>query len=49
MRSMEQFTRDTGGYAFLYADIFMDKGEFEEMFDLTGEKKGKLKSFSSFP
>ena len=36
MRDMEKFTRDVGGYPFLYADIFMSKKEFEEMFDLTG-------------
>ena len=30
-----RFTRDVGGYAFLYADIFMSRAEFEEMFDLT--------------
>lgn len=36
MRAMEKFTRDVGGYPFLYADIFMkDLQEFEEMFDLT--------------
>lgn len=42
MRAMEKFTRDVGGYAFLYADIFMDRNEFEEMFDLTGEKHADL-------
>lgn len=30
-----RFTRDIGGYSFLYADIFMDEKEFEQMFDLT--------------
>lgn len=35
MRRMEKFTRDVGGYPFLYADIFMTRQEFEEMFDLT--------------
>ncbi len=39
MRAMEKFTRDCGGYPFLYADIFMSREEFEEMFDLTGKKK----------
>lgn len=34
MRDMEKFTRDVGGFSFLYADIFMTKEEFEEMFDL---------------
>ncbi len=37
MRAMERYTRDCGGYPFLYADIFMDRKEFEEMFDLSGE------------
>lgn len=35
MREMEKFTRDVGGFSFLYADIFMNREEFEEMFDLT--------------
>ncbi|CAD5217684.1 unnamed protein product [Bursaphelenchus xylophilus] len=35
MRAMEKFTRDVGGYSFLYADIFMTEEEFETMFDLT--------------
>lgn len=34
MRKMEKFTRDVGGFSFLYADIFMTRQEFEEMFDL---------------
>ncbi|KAG6450980.1 hypothetical protein O3G_MSEX006859 [Manduca sexta] len=35
MRKMEEFTRDVGGYSFLYADIFMTREEFEVMFDLS--------------
>ena len=35
MRKMEKFIRDSGGYSFLYADIFMTRDEFEDMFDLT--------------
>ncbi|XP_041984337.1 delta(24)-sterol reductase-like [Aricia agestis] len=35
MRKMEEFTRDVGGYSFLYADIFMTREEFEQMFDLS--------------
>ncbi|CAL2051676.1 unnamed protein product [Caenorhabditis brenneri] len=35
MRAMEKFTRDVGGYSFLYADIFMSEEEFNEMFDMT--------------
>ncbi len=42
MRAMERYTRDCGGYPFLYADIFMDRKEFEQMFNLTGEKRLKL-------
>ena len=38
MRAMEKFTQEVGGYPFLYADIFMTRKEFEEMFDLTGKK-----------
>lgn len=39
MRKMEEFTRKVGGYPFLYADTFMTRDEFEQMFDLTGKKK----------
>jgi delta24-sterol reductase len=39
MRAMEKFTRDVGGYSFLYADIFMTEDEFEQMFDLTLYRK----------
>uniref|UniRef100_A0AC35G9J2 FAD-binding PCMH-type domain-containing protein n=1 Tax=Panagrolaimus sp. PS1159 TaxID=55785 RepID=A0AC35G9J2_9BILA len=35
MREMERFTRDVGGYSFLYADIFMTEEEFNQMFDMT--------------
>ncbi len=35
MRAMEHFTREVGGYSFLYADTFMDGDEFREMFDHT--------------
>lgn len=34
MRNMEKFTREVGGFSFLYADIFMTREELEEMFDL---------------
>ncbi len=34
MRQMEAFTHAVGGYPFLYADTFMTRAEFEEMFDL---------------
>lgn len=35
MRRMEEFTRQVGGYPFLYADTFMTREEFRRMFDLT--------------
>jgi len=35
MRSMEEYTRSVGGYHFMYADTFLDRQEFSEMFDLT--------------
>lgn len=38
-----RFTREAGGYAFLYADIFMNKQEFEEMFDLTAYERVRQK------
>ncbi|CAH1241724.1 DHCR24 [Branchiostoma lanceolatum] len=43
MRSMEKFIREAGGYSFLYADIFMTRDEFEEMFDLTLYEKVRKK------
>ncbi|CAM9420866.1 unnamed protein product [Phaeothamnion confervicola] len=35
IRAMEQYTRDVGGYQCLYADTFMTREEFREMFDHT--------------
>lgn len=51
MREMEKFTRDIGGFSFLYADIFMTREEFEEMFDLTLYEKVRKKygAEGSFP
>jgi len=51
MRAMEKFTRDVGGYPFLYADIFMTREEFEEMFDLTLYEtvRKKYKAEGAFP
>ncbi|XP_019613547.1 PREDICTED: delta(24)-sterol reductase-like [Branchiostoma belcheri] len=43
MRSMEKFIREAGGYSFLYADIFMTREEFEEMFDLSLYEKVRKK------
>ncbi|CAH2089087.1 unnamed protein product [Euphydryas editha] len=51
MRDMEKFTRDVGGYSFLYADIFMTRTEFKEMFDLTLYEfaRKKYKAEGAFP
>ena len=40
---MEKFTQEVGGYPFLYADTFMTRPEFEEMFDLTSKHFFKKK------
>ena len=42
-----RFTRGVGGYAFLYADIFMDRKEFEEMFDLVAYEQVRSKYFAN--
>ncbi|EFX76695.1 hypothetical protein DAPPUDRAFT_106816 [Daphnia pulex] len=51
MRKMEKFTRDVGGYPFSYADIFMNRKEFEEMFDLVAYEKARAKyhAYDAFP
>jgi len=51
MRTMEKFIRESGGYSFLYADIFMTREEFEEMFDLEAYEKvrSKYHAATSFP
>lgn len=51
MRKMEEFTREVGGYSFLYADIFMTKEEFEVMFDLSLYEvaRRKYKAEGAFP
>ncbi|CAB3244392.1 unnamed protein product [Arctia plantaginis] len=51
MRKMEDFTREVGGYSFLYADIFMTREEFEVMFDLSlyEEVRKKYKADGAFP
>ncbi|XP_049877400.1 delta(24)-sterol reductase-like isoform X1 [Pectinophora gossypiella] len=51
MRKMEEFTRDVGGYSFLYADIFMTREEFEVMFDLSLYEvvRKKYKAEGAFP
>jgi len=51
MRKMEDFTRSVGGYHFLYADIFMSREEFENMFDLTSYEivRRKYHAEGAFP
>lgn len=51
MRAMEEFTRDVGGFSFLYADIFMTRAEFEAMFDLTlyEQVRDKYGAAGAFP
>jgi delta24-sterol reductase len=51
IRALEQFTRDVKGYQMLYADIFMDRDEFELMFDHEGyrELRHKYKAVGAFP
>ena len=44
LRDMEEFTREVGGYPFLYADIFMTRKEFDEMFDLRGKHSDNMDS-----
>lgn len=46
-----RFTRDVGGYSFLYADIFMSRDEFEQMFDLTLYNRVRMQygATSAFP
>lgn len=40
---MEKFTRDVGGFSFLYADIFMTRDELGQMFDLELYEKVRRK------
>lgn len=51
LRDMEEFTRDVGGYPFLYADIFMTREEFDDMFDLTAYEmvRKKYHAVKAFP
>lgn len=46
-RRSRRFTRDVGGYSFLYADLFMNEEEFEQMFDLTLYKKVRWLIFAA--
>jgi len=51
VRKMEKFTRDNCGAQFLYADLFMTKDEFEQMFDHTCYRKlrNKYDACDAFP
>ncbi|KAI9592269.1 24-dehydrocholesterol reductase [Syncephalis fuscata] len=51
VRRMEKFARDIVGYQLLYADCFMTRTEFEEMFDHTlyRECRRKYKAIGAFP
>lgn len=51
MRKMEEFTREVGGYPFLYADTFMTREEFGQMFDLTlyEQVRAKYAAEGAFP
>ena len=40
------FYRSVGGYHFLYADTFLTREEFEEMFDLTAYEIVRKKYFA---
>ena len=48
---LRRFTRQLGGYPFLYADTFMSREEFEEMFDLIAYEKVREKycAVGAFP
>lgn len=43
MRAMEEFTREVNGFPFLYADTFMTREEFAQMFDLSLYEKMRKK------
>ncbi|XP_054263402.1 delta(24)-sterol reductase-like [Macrosteles quadrilineatus] len=51
MRKMEAFTRSIRGFSFLYADIFMTREEFEQMFDLKlyDQVRKKYSAEGAFP
>lgn len=51
IRAIERFARDRGGFTLLWADIFMDREEFEQTFDhrLYREMRRKLNAEGAFP
>lgn len=51
VREMEEYTREVGGYQCLYADTFMTREEFREMFDHTlyDRMRVKYNAIGAFP
>lgn len=51
VRAMEAFTQRVHGFSLLYADIFMTREEFEQMFDhrLYREQRERLGAVDAFP
>ncbi|KAK9759688.1 hypothetical protein K7432_017047, partial [Basidiobolus ranarum] len=51
VRKMEKYTRDVGGYQMMYADNFMNREEFEQMFDHTlyRQVRAKYNAVGAFP
>ncbi|CAH2041949.1 unnamed protein product, partial [Iphiclides podalirius] len=51
MRGMERYASQVGGFSFLYADIFMTREEFGQMFDLDlyEEVRRRYKAEGAFP
>lgn len=47
----DRFIRESGGYSFLYADIFLNEEEFNDMFDLTlyNQCRKKYGAVGAFP
>ena len=43
---MKKYFRSVGGYHFMYADTFLTREEFEEMFDLTAYDLVRKKYFA---
>ena len=43
VRSMEDWTRDNGGWQALYTDVFQTKREFRQMFNHTLWDKARIK------
>ena len=50
-RKVEEFVRSVNGFQMMYADSYMTRAEFREMFDhkLYDEMRSKLKCVGNFP